>query len=56
MMAGQRYEVEWPVGYSARFTPSLEVLNENGVVVGHEGTQLRGGCQTVAGTWRVDLP
>jgi len=62
MMAGQRYDLEWPVGYSARFTPHLELLNQRGLVVGREGTQLIGGCELVPssgstpGIWLADLP
>ncbi len=56
MNAGDRQELEWPVGYSARFTPQLELLNEDGVVVGYEGTELAGGCEMAPGIWQVDLP
>jgi len=52
---GQRLELEWPVGYSARFTPQLELLNDQGEVVGHEGSHLDGGCQPVPGIWWVDV-
>lgn len=33
---GLRQEVAWPVGYSARFRPELELLNETSRVVGRE--------------------
>ena len=62
MMAGQRYDLEWPVGYSARFTPQLELLNQSGVVVGREGTELIGGCEMAPSSgstpaiWHVDVP
>jgi hypothetical protein len=41
---GSRRELVWPLGYSARFDPGLEVLDEAGHVVAHEGTLLTGGC------------
>jgi hypothetical protein len=57
MVSGKRFELEWPVGYSARFTPQLELLDAEGVVVGREGSELIGGCETAeAGVWQVDLP
>lgn len=40
MMDGKREELEWPVGYSARFTPALELLDAHGNVVGIEGSEL----------------
>jgi len=47
----------WNVGYSARFTPKLELLDEHGNVVRREGDQLIGGCETPdAGVWSVKLP
>jgi hypothetical protein len=55
MVGGERRELEWPVGYSARFTPDLELLNENGSVVAHEGSRLSGGCEMSLGIWWVDL-
>jgi hypothetical protein len=39
-----RIELAWPVGYSARFTPQLELLDDAGRVVGREGTYVTGGC------------
>ena len=57
MMAdGKREELEFPVGYSARFTPGLQLLDQTGKVVGEEGTVLVGGCEYVSGIWWVDLP
>ncbi|MDL2336193.1 MAG: hypothetical protein QFC55_09200, partial [Chloroflexota bacterium] len=55
MVGGERKELEFPVGYSARFTPDLELLDENGKVVGREGSTLTGGCEYVRGIWWVDL-
>ena len=31
--AGERTELAWPVGYSARFVPDLELLDASGRVV-----------------------
>jgi hypothetical protein len=57
MRRGQRLELAWPLGYSARFTPRLELLDENGDVVGREGDELTGGCTTAdPGVWFVELP
>lgn len=41
---GQRVEILWPVGYSARFVPQLEVLDATGKVIAHDGDWLTGGC------------
>lgn len=43
---GSRHELAWPRGYSARFAPAFELLDERGVVVGREGTLVMGGCGT----------
>ena len=43
---GQRHEIVWPPGYTARFTPNLEVLDANGNVVFREGSRVSGGCVT----------
>jgi hypothetical protein len=52
----RRLEVGWPLGYSARFTPQLELLDAAGSVVGHEGTAVGGGCLTAdADVWSVEL-
>lgn len=55
-MMGGRAELEWAVGYSARFTPQLELLDQKGVVVGREGTELTGGCEMVPGIWYASTP
>jgi hypothetical protein len=34
----------WPVGYEARFSPRLELLDDRGVVVGHDGDLIIGRC------------
>jgi hypothetical protein len=41
---GRRTELAWPVGYSARFTPNLEVLDDHGQRVAVEGSLVTGGC------------
>src|SRR5215510_6300343 len=41
----ERFEIVWPVGYSARFEPDLEVLNARGRVVAREGYRLIGWCR-----------
>ncbi|MBI3748947.1 MAG: hypothetical protein HY262_08910 [Chloroflexi bacterium] len=43
---GGRVDVTWPPGYRARFTPSLEVLNADDVVVLREGAPVSGACVT----------
>jgi hypothetical protein len=54
---GVRVELLWPVGYTARFSPQLEVLDEEGRVVAHEGDQVIGSCLTQeedGGAIRID--
>jgi hypothetical protein len=41
---GDRIELLWPIGYSARFSPHLEVLDDHGAVVAHEGDLIIGSC------------
>jgi hypothetical protein len=41
---GSRHRLVWRPGFSARFAPALEVLDDHGVVVAHEGTRIVGGC------------
>jgi hypothetical protein len=43
---GGRTDLSWPAGYSARFVPTLEVLDGSGRVVGRDGTLVTGGCGT----------
>jgi hypothetical protein len=40
----RRFEILWPVGYSARFVPGLQVLDASGTVVAREGDRLTGAC------------
>lgn len=56
MVYGTRHELVWPVGYSARFTPKLEVLDARGRVVGHDGDRAIGGCEMGDNIWQIDLP
>lgn len=48
---GKREELVWPVGYSARFTPALEVLDENGQVIATEGSFVPAGCPAANGVY-----
>lgn len=43
---GFRTEIIWPLGYSARFVPNLEILDQTGKVVAREGDHLGGWCKT----------
>lgn len=40
----QRLELVWPEGYSARFVPTLEVLDDAGKVIARDGDRITGGC------------
>lgn len=44
-----RKELVFPVGFTARFMPDLEVLDRAGVVVAREGDAIEGGCVTGSG-------
>jgi hypothetical protein len=39
-----RLDVTWPAGYHARFTPNIEILDENGTVVLRNGDTVTGAC------------
>jgi hypothetical protein len=53
---GSRRELAWPVGYSARFVPGLEVLDDTGRVIAREGSTVGGGCETPEhDVWSVDF-
>ena len=43
---GTRTELGWPSGWSARFAPGLEILDDQGVVRAHEASLVEGGCET----------
>ncbi len=42
--SGNRGEVVWPPGFSARFAPDLEVLDASGKVLYREGDEIVEGC------------
>lgn len=52
---GARLRLAWPSsGYVARFTPSLEILDESGNIAFREGDSVGGGCETAdPGIWSV---
>ena len=41
---GGRQEIVWPPGYSARFTPALEILDASNQIVLRGGDKITGGC------------
>lgn len=43
---GDRVDIAFWYGWSARFSPELEVLDDTGTVVAREGTKIGGGCAT----------
>ena len=45
-LQGDRTDVIWPPGYTARFTPRVEVLDQEGAVVYRDGDAVSGGCVT----------
>jgi hypothetical protein len=47
---GDQLEIVWPYGFSARFNPALELLNEQGEVVARDGDvlDLGGAARSVA--------
>lgn len=53
--AGTRVDVVFPTAFSARFTPTLEVVNASGTVVARAGDHIDGYCVT-AGAPLVLLP
>ena len=54
---GTRMDVVWPPGYRARFTPTLEVLDANEVVVLRAGDPITGVCGTVdPHIWLLEPP
>jgi hypothetical protein len=53
---GGREELVWPHGYTARFTPGLEVLDAHGRVVAREGSLATGGCTMPPdGAWYIEI-
>jgi hypothetical protein len=53
---GVNLRLAWPsASYVARFTPSLEVVDESGNILFREGDRVGGGCETGdPGIWSVD--
>ena len=43
---GGRRDVIWPPGYTARFSPKLEVFDEKGDIAFQDGDAVSGGCTT----------
>jgi hypothetical protein len=41
---GVRWDAVWPAGFRARFTPGLEVFNQDDRLVLHEGSHISGIC------------
>ncbi len=41
---GRRQDIVWPPGFTARFTPELEVLDASGAIVFSDGDEIDGGC------------
>jgi hypothetical protein len=41
---GERQELIWPPGFSARFAPDLQVLDASGAIVFRAGDRIQGGC------------
>lgn len=46
---GGRIDIVFPPGFSARFTPRLEILDAAGQVVARDGDPVEGGCDTGGG-------
>lgn len=44
LIQGKRADIIWPPGFSARFTPELEVLDHTGKVVFRSGDRISGAC------------
>jgi hypothetical protein len=53
---GTRIDAIWPVGYRARFAPTLEVLDAAGDVVLREGDPVTGGCVAGDGHLLLEPP
>ena len=55
--SGMQIEILWPVGYSARFDPNVEVFDASGKVVGREADLIVGSCATppnYLAIWRIE--
>ena len=53
---GTRQELVWPAGFTARFVPSLEILDPSGAVYAREGYHPAGGCPMGPGMLIADEP
>src|SRR5215213_5309737 len=42
--SGERVELVWPWGYTARFSPDLAILDRDGQAAAHEGDLIIGSC------------
>jgi hypothetical protein len=49
LSSGERSNVTWPDGYTARFAPGLEILDASGRVVLRDGDFVDGTCGTDSG-------
>jgi hypothetical protein len=51
----RKIEVVWPFGFSARFVPSLELLDSSGMVIAREGDRLTdlGGSANSEAEWLI---
>ena len=47
--SGDRVELLWPNGYSARFSPQLVVVDGSGQIVARDGDLIVGSCMTRPG-------
>jgi len=45
---GGRVNIVWPVGYRARFVPTLEIVDRTGAIVAREGDRLQGWCRNAS--------
>ena len=53
---GERRDLAWLAGSSARFAPELEILDPSGRVIAREGSAATGGCGSPEpGAWFVDF-
>ena len=55
-MGGGDLAIVWPAGYRARFTPTLEILDEHGSVVLRDGDPVTGACGTANGSVYLEPP
>jgi hypothetical protein len=54
ILNGKAHSLAWPRGWTARFSPSLEVFDDAGRAVARAGDPIGGGCRTaVPDVWYV---